>query len=427
MEHQSNAAGEGSATTGAAPAGQEVYIGRQPIVDRARALVAFELTFRGADGTQYTAEAAHAGLIVNAFTDFAVQDTLGPHRGFIRVGRELLMSEALAALPAHRIVLELDETVLPDAAVIARCKALAADGYRLAVDRVVAFDERVKRLLPCVNMLKLDAQAMDDALLARFVSALARLPLLLVADRVETPERAEQCMAMGFHLFQGYHFARPQIVEGRRAPPARLALLRLTTLLMSDAGTAELEDALKQHPDLVYNLLRIVNSAAFGLRRQIDSLAQCIAVLGHKRLAQWVQLLLYAPAEAAGAASNPLMQLAATRGKWMENLAVTLRPGDGKFQDLAFMVGILSLLGALLGMRPEAVIRELNLAEEVEAALLQRKGPLGLLLRLIEDKERNDFEAVRRGLHGVPFLTLQGFTAAELGAALWAHSVAAAR
>lgn len=404
----------------------EIYIGRQPIVDRARALVAFELMFRASDGTGYAPAAANAGLIVNAFTDFGVEDTLGPHRGFISVGRDLLMSDALAALPPHRIVLELDETVQPDESVLARCKSLRTAGYRLAVDHVVTFDERVKRLLPLANMLKLDAMAMDDALLARFVSALGRLPLLLLADRVETPQRAEQCMTLGFHLFQGYHFARPQIVEGRRAQPARLALLRITSLLMEDADTDQVESELKQHPDIAYNLLRIVNSAAFGIARKIDSLAQCITVLGQKRLAQWVQLLLYAPSERGTEASNPLMQMAATRGKWMENLAATARPGDRKFQDLGFMVGILSLLGALLGMRLEDVIESLNLSDEARLALLHRKGELGVLLKLIEHKEGNDFDAVRRSLHGVPGLTLTGFTAAELNAAMWANAVACA-
>ena len=427
MDHADRVATEESGSPGASPLPQRpVYIGRQPIVDRTRSLVAFELRFQDAEARAEATSESHAGLIVNAFTDFGIHDTLGPHRGFVSIGRELLMSEALAALPANRIVLELDETVEPDDAVIARCKALRADGYRLAIDHVVAFDTRVKRLLPCVNMLKLDV-GMDDALLARFVSALGRLPVLLIADRVETRERAAHCLAHGFHLFQGYHFAQPQIVEGRRAAPARLALLKLTTLLMEDADTAALEDALKQHPDLVYNLLRIVNSAAFGLRRQIDTLPQCIAVLGHRRLAQWVQLLLYAPAEMAGAASNPLMQLAATRGKWMENLATLVRPAERKLHDLAFMVGILSLLDALLGMRLEAVVDNLNLADEVRAALLARKGMLGLLLRLIEDKEKNDFDAVRRGLHDLPFLTLQNFTAAELSAALWAHGAASSR
>jgi c-di-GMP-related signal transduction protein len=416
--------------SGAAPAAAEaeIYIGRQPIVDKQRSLVAFELLFRAADGSPETENSAMAaaGVIVNAFTEFSVQDTLGPHRGFINVDRELLMSDLLAALPPQRIALELTGAIEPDDAVIARCKQLRAAGYRLALDQVTAFDTRVKKLLPYANMVKLDTMGMDDALLARFVSALGRLPLLLIAEKVETPERAEHCMKLGFHLFQGYHFARPQILEGRRAPPAKLALLRLTNLLTSDAGAGEIENELKQHPDLAYNLMRIANSAAFGLTRKIDSLAQCIAVLGRSKMSQWVQLLLYAPEQKGAQAANPLMHLAATRGKWMENLALAVRPGDRQFHDLAFMVGILSLLGALLGMPLTDVIVGLNLADEAKAALLEHKGPLGALLRLIEYKERNEFQTVSRTLQTMAYLTPAKFTAAELSAAAWAQAVAAA-
>jgi EAL and modified HD-GYP domain-containing signal transduction protein len=120
------------------------------------------------------------------------------------------------------------------------------------------------------------------------------------------------------------------------------------------------------------------------------------------------------------------MHLAATRGKWMENLALAVRPGDRQFHDLAFMVGILSLLGALLGMPLTDVIVGLNLADEAKAALLEHKGPLGALLRLIEHKERNEFETVSRTLQTIAYLTPAKFTAAELSAAAWAQAVAAA-
>lgn len=418
----------------AAPAGgagedQNIYIGRQPIVDREKQLVAFELLFHAEpSGAEAAAGdfAATANVVVNAFTEFGVQNTLGPHRGFINVGRDLLMSDLPAVLPPARIVLELVENVLPDDEVIQRCKALRAAGYRLALDRVAAFDDRVKKLLPHVHMVKLDIAAIDEATLARLVPALRHLPLLLVADKVDTPERAQHCIDLGFDLFQGYHFAQPEVVSGKRAQPAKLALLRLSHLLLSDAEVDDIENELKQHPDLAYNLMRIVNSVAFGLARKIDSIGQCIAVLGRAKLTRWVQLLLYSASRNGNDAANPLMQMAATRGKWMETLAQAQRPGDKSYQDVAFMVGILSLLDALLAMPIQEVVDGLNLADEAKAALLTRDGPLGALLKLIEHKEGNAFEAVGRDLKSMPFLTPASFTSAELDAATWANSIAAA-
>jgi len=417
-----------------APAGgevqdQNIYIGRQPIVDREQQLVAFELLFHaeasGAEAAAGNFEAT-ANVVVNAFTEFGVQNTLGPHRGFLNVGRDLLMSDLPAVLPPARIVLELIDTVLPDEAVIQRCKALRSAGYRLALDHVCAFDDRVKKLLPYVHMVKLDIAEIEEATLVKLVPALRHLPLLLIADKVDTAERAQHCLQLGFDLFQGYHFARPEIVSGKRAQPAKLALLRLSHLLLSDAEVDDIENELKQHPDLAYNLMRIVNSVAFGLSRKIDSIGQCIAVLGRAKLTRWVQLLLYSASRNGNDAANPLMQMAATRGKWMETLAHAQRPGDKSYQDLAFMVGILSLLDALLAMPIREVVDGLNLADEVKAALLTREGPLGTLLQLIEHKESNAFEAVSRDLQAMPFLTPASFTSAELDAATWANSIAAA-
>lgn len=404
-----------------------IFIGRQPIVDRERRLVAFELLFRTSDGDACVENpvTATAHVIVNAFTEFGVRDTLGPHRGYINVDRELLMSDLVAVLPPNRIVLELLETLQPDAAVIQRCRELRAAGFRLALDDVVALDDRVAQLLPHVDIVKLDVIDLAEAQLARLVAELSREPLVLLAEKVETRERAQQCLELGFHFFQGYHFARPEVKSAKRAQPARLALLRLTNLLLGEADADVIENELKQHPSLAYNLVRIVNSTAFGLTRTIDSLAQCIAVLGRARLVQWVQLLLYASTEGGDASSNPLMQMAATRGRWMESLARMQFPDDKKRQDLAFMIGILSLLGTLFSMPLEEIVERLNLAGEAKSALLAREGPLGALMRLMEQKEANDFVAATRTLAGMPFLTWTDFTIAELEAAAWTAGITA--
>lgn len=404
----------------------DIFLGRQPIIDRKQELVAFELLFRSGYGAGTNAAdsiAATASVIANAFSEFGIQNTLGPYRGFINIDSDLLMSDLLGVLPKKQVVLELLETVEAADDVIKRCDELRRLGYRLALDDVTEVNDRVKALLPLMDVVKIDLMHVDWAALPDIVNALKPWPLSLVAEKVDSRKQADRCMALGFQLFQGYYFARPETVSGKRAEPSRLALLRILALILGDAELAEIEAEFKRHPHLVYNLMRIVNSVACGLPRKIDSLRQCMMMLGRSQLQRWVQLLLYTVGRPGGRLVSPLMQMAATRGKWMETLAKGQCAGDRKYHDRAFMAGILSLLDALLGLQMSEIVGGLNLADEVKAALLERQGPLGSLLLLIEKKEANDMSAVSCMLRGLSCLTPAQFTAAELAAAGWANTL----
>jgi len=415
-----------SMNTGASEPLPSIFLGRQPIIDRDQNLVAFELLFR----TGYSEDAdvscnfsATADVIVNAFGQLGLRQTLGPHRGFLNVDRDMLASDLVALLPPQQIVLELLETIEVNDAVIERCKKLRRAGYRLALDDVTAIDDRVKALLPIAHMLKIDVAQVDSKALPRLVAALKHLPVLLVAEKVHTREQATSCHELGFDLFQGYYFARPEVVSAKRPDPSKMGLLRVMKLLSKDAEVRDIEAELKQYPDLVYNLMRIVNSAASGFTKKIDSLHQCIVVLGRSKLHRWVQLLLYNAPRRGPKGVNPLMHIAATRGKWMETLAAAERPRDRTYHDRAFMVGVLSLLETLIGLPMSEMVDDLNLDDEVADALLDRVGALGYLLNLLDKKECNDIPAVTRLLKGLPNVTLEQFTAAELDAAGWANGI----
>lgn len=229
-------------------------------------------------------------------------------------------------------------------------------------------------------------------------------------------------MELGFELFQGYFFAKPVTLSGKRADPSRLAAMKLLGLVMSDADTSELEKVFKHDPALTYNLLRLVNSVGMGMLQRITSLAHAIAVLGRRQLQRWLQLLLYVH-HGSGGAKDPLLQLAATRGKLMELLAGELARGNRELEDHAFMVGIMSLLDVLLSMPLEQIVEQLNLAEDVRAALLERSGRLGDMLRLTEMLERNDYEAVVELLLLHPGISLARLTRAQLEALAWAGNI----
>jgi c-di-GMP-related signal transduction protein len=407
----------------------EYFLGRQPILDRSQTVVAYELLFRSGNvGAANVTDdlQASASVITHAFGELGLNTVLGKNRGFINVSTNLLMSDMIELLPREHVVLELLETVEIDETVVQRCEALKKMGFSLALDDVVAFDERRKPLLGIVDVVKLDLTLIEPSQLEKLALRMKFWPIQLLAEKVDTREQVDQCMKLGFDLFQGYYFAKPVVLSGKRADPSKLALLKLLGLLLSDADNHDIEQAFKQNPKLTYNLLRLVNSVASGVARKISSLSQAIVVLGRRQPQRWLQLLLYSMQQEKGAGQfSPLMQLAATRSRVMEILARKMRASDRGFQDKAFMTGIMSLLDALLDIPMRDIVAELNLEEDVKSALLERKGELGLLLRLAEAIEESDYAKATTTLANCPGLNMDDVTIAQVDAMGWVKDIAA--
>lgn len=401
---------------------QEFFLGRQPILNREQSVVAYELLFRSsgaATAANVTDDlSATANVILQAFSGLGIDMVLSSHQGFINISGDLLMSEMVELLPRERVVLELLETVEITPQVVERCKELKAKGFSLALDDFL-FNDVYLPLFSVVDIIKIDLTILKPGELEVYVNRLRHWPVRLLAEKIDSPEQAKHCLDLGFELFQGYYFAKPSILSGRRTDPARIALLRLLGLVLSDADVADLEQVFKHDPGLTYNLLRLVNSVGMGMQQKITSLRHAIVVLGRSQLQRWLQLLLFAH-HGEGNLHDPLLQLAATRGKLMELLARHIAPRDRELEDQAFMAGIMSLLDTLLAMKMEDVMGQLSLPEKVRAAVLGREGVLGDLLRMGEMLEHNDYDAAMGLLPRYPALRLSDLTRSQIEALSWA-------
>ncbi|MDR4519877.1 MAG: HDOD domain-containing protein [Nitrosomonas sp.] len=409
---------------------ENVFLGKQPILDRNQKLIAYELFFRSNERDEKADFSndltATANVIVNAYGHFGIQNILGDQRGFINVNRELILSDIVELLPSNHVVLELKSTDKFDDELIAKCKELRKRGHQCALDSVVTLNDEIQRILPVINIVKIDVSKLGKENLASLVSQYKRWPVLLLAEKVETPELAKECLTLGFEMFQGYYFAKPENISGKRADPGKLSLLKLLQLVMSDSDIEEIDKEFKRQPGLSYNLLRMVNSAASGLPQKINSIKQSIVLLGRKQLQRWIQLLLYTNENSASGddgMTNALLQTAATRGKLMELIAAVERPHDKTHQERAFMVGILSLLDTLLGIEMQQIIDKLSIPEDMSNALLGRSGRLGQELKLIEASETNKTEMVKSLLGELGFLSQSKLTDLELEALGWVNRI----
>lgn len=406
---------------------EEIFIGRQPILDRSRQLVAFELLFRsGAQKNEALIQSdlgATANVINHAFGELGIEQALGPYKGFINCDESLLLSDMLEVLPTDKIVLEILEHVAITPTLVERCKELKARGFTLALDDFVGDEDKCQPLLDLIEIVKVDLMPLSVTQLGDVTAALKqRWPGTLLAEKVDSREQADLCHRLGYSLFQGYYFAKPVILSGRKLNHSQLSLMRLLGLVLEDADTASLEDVLKQEPGLAMNLLRLTNSVANGLRTHITSLRHAITALGRRQLQRWLQLLLYTN-PAGGDVASPLLQLAATRGRLLELLAGKLQSGAHEFEDHAFLTGIMSLMPTLMGMALEELFKSIQLAAEVQQALESRTGTLGIMLQLTEALEDGNGQACHDLTGQLPGIDHQIVNACLAQALAWASSI----
>jgi len=409
------------------PSSTPIYLGRQPILDAQQNLYGYELLFRSGPAPNRAivsnAMVATATVVAHAFTELGLTDALGNQKTFINVDGDFLLSEAVELLPKGKVVLEILETVELTPAVLERCRALKAKGFALALDDIVELTPAMEPLLAMLDFAKVCISGVTAEALPALVKGLSRYPGKLLAEQVESREQMEQCRQLGFQYFQGYYFARPLVLSGKKVGQSRLALLRLLTQVLDDTDTPQLEQTFKQEPGLSINLLRMANSAAVGARTRITSLRHAITLLGRRQLQRWLQLLLYTDPSGSHTLS-PLLQLAATRARLLELLAEHHMVGDREFADRAFLTGILSLTPALFGSAMEDILGQISsLAADVKQALLRRQGSLGLLLRLTEALESKDMEHVPALVSQLPGLNAERVNQALTLALAWTRAI----
>jgi EAL and modified HD-GYP domain-containing signal transduction protein len=365
----------------------EFFLARQPILGRDQHLVAFELLFRAAgehDDAQMTNGAAATAAVISHASQLGMEQVVGDQLAFVNADEDVLMSDFVRFLPPHKVILEILETVKPTEQLLARVAELKQLGFKFALDDVVDRSADVEQLVELVDVVKIDLQGIDLADLPQLAASLRTPTKKLLAEKVETLAEFRMCLELGFDYFQGYYFARPAILSGRKIAPSELVILHLLELINSQADDATIEAAVKRDALISLNLLRLVNSRAAGAGRRIESLAQALVQLGRGQLRRWLQILLYTSPGGRVELNSPLLQMATTRGKLLELMTQKVRPGDAAAADRAFTVGIMSLADAMFSMSMPDILERVEVAGEVREALIEREGQFGVMLRVVE-------------------------------------------
>lgn len=315
----------------------------------------------------------------------------------IPVSREDLgNSDFIDTFEPSQVLFVLPAAALDDKRTIDRCRQLCAQGYQLGLD-IEQTDALKKIPVSDFDSVRFEAAFARQELSALDLGYLNDAGFRKIAANVGTHEMFGWLQEKGFHLY-GSHFLTARNPLASKEPDlTRLKLLKLLNIVKQDGDTRQIEAIFREEPKLSYNLLRLVNSVAVGARTKISSFSQAIAILGRRQLQRWLQLLIYANNLADGSTPNPLMQLAAARGRQMELLSSLIVP-EPDIEDLggnAFMTGLFSLLDILINLPMSDILKELPMQDEVVEALLapNNGGVLGTLLSAVTSAESGNFKA----------------------------------
>jgi EAL and modified HD-GYP domain-containing signal transduction protein len=396
----------------------DTYFARQPILDRGRRVRGYEVLYRSTPSDRATfvdPVAATAQVLANTFSDVAIPDLLAGLPAYVNLPRELIVSRALMAFPPDRVAAEVLEDVTPDVEVMEALADLRGAGYRVALDDFAEGDPR-RVLVPFVDIVKVDLAVIEPDNLAEVIRPLRSAGVTLLAEKVETPADFQRCAELGFALFQGYFFARPELVAGRRLDEGRSRLVGLLAELhRPDITLEEVARSVERHPDLSFQLLRLLNSAAMGLPRSVDSIREAVVLVGAKRVTELATVLVLA---ANDHKPRELLSLGLTRARMCETVAQSAGRADpGSY----FTVGVFSVLDALTDRSMPEVVSALPLSSEVKSALIEHDGPKGELLEAAIAYERAAWEQLPDT--GLDPRTL---TTGYLGALEWSTKMLAA-
>jgi EAL and modified HD-GYP domain-containing signal transduction protein len=389
------------------------HVARQPIYEAGGALFGYELLFRTAAGATTAAgvetddDGATTATILAAFSEFGADELLGGRPGFINLTRAFIVGALPLPFPPEAAVLEILENVRLDPEVVAGAVDLREAGYRLAMDDFVWTPE-AEPLLALADIAKIDVLAMTWDEVLTTVEHCRRHGVRLLAEKVEDAEMAERCRAEGFELFQGYHLGRPETMTVETLSPGQTLALQLVGMLGNpDVTTEEIEGAVRRDPALVYRLLKIANSAASGVTRQVGTIRDALVMVGVSRLRAWLVLLSLSSEGAGGEAIVDAL----ARARTCERVS---RATGLSQPDVAFTAGLLDGVAESLGLPSEAMLERMPaLASDLVAALRGQPGELREVLEAVVRYEKHLDAAAS------PRVPLDILSEAYLGALAW--------
>lgn len=366
-----------------------VFVARQPILDRAGRVFGYELLHREPVLTDRAVsdDRAAARVLTDGVLAIGFDALTGGRHAVINVGRQFLLDGVPPGLPAEAVIFGLGGDVEADGDVVTACRGLRDAGFGIAIDPflIVAGHQDLLALATHVRIDFLEAPTTSDR--GRLLASGLPTGASLMATHLQTADRFQEATTEGYHYFQGNFFGRPAIREGRTVPSHQISQLRLLRALNNpNLSVHQLAELIKPDPAMCYRVLRAVNSARFGLQTTVASIPEALVLLGRDTIKRWVSL--WSLASLGDQAGGALLSTATLRGRFCELLAEE----SGKDEGEGFLLGLCSMLDAILERPMEAIVADLPLAPAMKAALLGEDNIHSRVLRCAITYEHGEWD-----------------------------------
>lgn len=370
------------------------YAARQPIFDVQRELIGYELLFRDSLNNVFPeidGDEATSRLVEGSQFTFGLDDLTNQLPAYINFTLETLAKGYVQMLAPDQVVVEILETVQPGKRLLACVKELKEQGYTLSLDDY--HHQNVWRhFFPYIDQIKIDLLATNVEQINVIKAAIQDFPDIdLVAEKVETYEQFELAKSLGFKYFQGFFFAKPEMVKTKALAPSELAMAELLYETSSvEPDLARITQVFERDVNLSYKLLRYANSAVFKRRAEISTIKQALVVLGSEELKRLISLLFASQLNTEK--PKELLSLSLLRAHFMEAIATEAN----KISDTGstFLVGMMSLMDAILDDDMASLLTKLPLSQEIKSTLLKKPSAFGIYLDLAESMEKGDWDSI---------------------------------
>ncbi len=372
-----------------------IFVARQPILDRDGKLVGYELLYRtsleqnwasGADARTMSSD-----VIIHSVLNMGLERITGGLTAFVNITSDMLVSDLFELLDPSQVVIELLETAVGDQYTVRACERLAAAGYTLALDHFASTEisESISRL---AHIVKVDFLAHTPEVIAALARSLEGSGVKLLAEKIESEEAYQLARSLGFEMFQGYFLGYPEILAERNIPLEGLGIIKILSLLRdTNTSDEQIEDALATSPGLSFLLLRIVDPSVRG-SVGIQSMAHAIQLLGRDKLQRWLSLLFASSMAPRSELDTERAIRAIARARMCEMIGRA--SGGGAAGGQLFLVGLVSAFVSLLEMPLSEILSRVDLAPDVRSALLDSHGPYANVLQLVQAYEWAEWEYV---------------------------------
>ena len=383
----------------------DVFIGRQPILNQKSEIVAYEILYRNSDIFNHCDSDMDnfdttAKVLSIALNNIGVAKLLNNKKGLINVNEDLLNHSIIKNIPKEKFYLEILETTKITNILIDKIDELKNEGYSFLLDDF-SFSkenfEKYKQLFPRIKYIKVDLKENSMEQMELIIKQLSKFDIKFLAEKVETYEDFEKLKNMGYELFQGYYFARPTILSTRKIDPSKIEIINILGMIYNNNDLRIIIKRFEQYPIISINLLKFLNSAYFSFKRDIRSIKQSITLLGINKLKNWLILLLYIN-DGNNLDSNPLFVLIKNRSDFMLKILRYTKYYNEKNSEIVYLTGLLSKIDIVLDAPLENALNDLHIDKIIQKAILEKEGIAGNLLSLAEANEANDFEQMEKFL-----------------------------